>query len=403
MRMPSYLDEYDSYDSTYHPEDSFYMGNSRMSSRVRSSRSRDVVHHTEYHSDAEEDFTKPYCPAAFSEKSKFIASIATTPFPVNAKIPTTVGRYNGMTDPSDHLQNFVAVGGVSGWTLPYWCHMFALTLTGAAREWFKKLPDGQISSWDDLVKKFSQQFSQQKKHTRDQSEILDVVRWDNESIEDFITRFNDESLNIGGISKDMLHGAFRKNVKYDELICTLTSRDGMPKECDDLITAANSKQKFKVEFQTPQPNKQAKGPIWSRLQPNTEASKPFDARSLIGNKNKAGPASRGPNKWTSLSKTPAEILTTENVNFRKPQPLTRRSFLDNRKHCSVHNDIGHNTNECNALRSEIEAAVKSGKLGHLVKDEKSGTGKAPIRDNQGPSKKQVKDLNVHMIQGGRKT
>ncbi|XP_076926755.1 uncharacterized protein LOC143590041 [Bidens hawaiensis] len=123
-----------------------------------------------------------------------------------------------MTDPSDHLQNFVAVGGVSGWTLPYCCYMFALSLTGAAREWFEKLPDGQICSLDDLVKKFSQQFSQQKKHTLDQSEILDVIRCDNESIEDFITRFNDESLNICGISRDMLRGAFRKNVRCDELI-----------------------------------------------------------------------------------------------------------------------------------------------------------------------------------------
>ncbi|XP_076934664.1 uncharacterized protein LOC143601039 [Bidens hawaiensis] len=339
-----------------------------MSSRARSSRPRDVVCHTEYHSDAEDDFTKPYRPAAFAEKSKFIASIATAPFPINAKIPTSLGKYNGMTDPSDHLQNFVAVGGVSGWTLPYWCHMFALTLTRPTREWFEKLPDGQIFSWVDLVKTISQQFSKQKKHTRDQSEILYVIRRDNESVEDFITRFNDESLNIGGISKDMLRGAFRKNVKCDALIRTLTGRDEMPKEWDDIMTAAklfariektlgynNSKQKFKVEFQTPRPNKQVNGPIWSRLQPNTEISKPFDARSLIGNKNKAGPSNRGPNNWTPLSKTPAEILTTENVTFRKPQPLERRSFLDAKKHCSFLDDIGQSTNECNALKNEIEA------------------------------------------------
>ncbi|XP_076930080.1 uncharacterized protein LOC143594727 [Bidens hawaiensis] len=130
-----------------------------------------------------------------------------------------------MSNPSDHLLNFVAVGGVSGWTLPYWCHMFALMLTGAAREWFEKLSDGQIKSWDDLVAKFSQHFSQQKKHTRDPSEILDVVRRDNESIEDFISRFNDESLNIRGISEDMLRGAFRKNVRSNALICCLTGKD----------------------------------------------------------------------------------------------------------------------------------------------------------------------------------
>ncbi|XP_076901927.1 uncharacterized protein LOC143556513 [Bidens hawaiensis] len=334
-----------------------------------------TVCHTQYHSYGEEDFTKPYRPAAIDEKSKFIARIATAPFPVNAKILTSVGKYNGMTDPSDHLQNFVAVGGVNGWTLPYWCHMFALTLTGATREWFKK---------------FQMQFRQQKKHTRDPSEILDVIRRDNESVEDFITRFNDESLNIGGISKDMLRCAFRKNVKYDALIRMLTGRDGMPQEWDDIMIAAklyaetektlgynNSKQKLKVEFQTSRPNKQAKGTIWSRLQPNAEVSKPFDARSLIGNKNKQNFSARSSNSWTPLSKTPSKILTTENVNFRKPQPLRRRSFLDAKKHCSFHNDIGHNTNECVALKNEIEAAVKSGKLEHLVKGAKPGTRKAP--------------------------
>ncbi|XP_076889150.1 uncharacterized protein LOC143539511 [Bidens hawaiensis] len=214
----------------------------------------------------------------------------------------------------------------------------------------------------------------------------------------------------------MLRGAFRKNVKCDDLVHTLTGRDGMPKEWDDLMTAAkvyastektlrngNLKQKFKVEFQNPRPNRHAKGPIWSSLQPSVEISKPFDARTLIGNKNKAGPTSRGPSSWTPLSKTPAEILTTENISFRKPQPLTRRSFLDAKKHCSYHDDIGHNTNECRSLRNEIEAAVKSGKLGHLVKGGKPDNGKAPVRDIQGPSKKQIKDLNIHMIQGGYNT
>ncbi|XP_076888699.1 uncharacterized protein LOC143539203 [Bidens hawaiensis] len=123
--------------------------------------------------------------------------------------------------------------------------------------------------------------------------------------------------------------------------------------------------------------------------------------SLIGNKNKLGPSNRGSNNWTPLSKTPAEILTTENMNFRKPQPLTR-SFLDAKKHCSFHDDIGHNTNECNALKNEIEAVVKSGILEHFVKSGKPGNGKAPTRDSQGPRKKQVKNLNVHMIQGEHK-
>ncbi|XP_076888024.1 uncharacterized protein LOC143538327 [Bidens hawaiensis] len=318
-----------------------------------------------------------------------------------------------MTDPSDHLLRFVAVRGVSGWTLSYWCHMFALTFTGAGREWFEKLPAGQIKSWNDFIAKFSQHFSQQKKHARDPSEILDVTRRNNESIEDFITRFTNESLNIGGVSEDMLRGAFCKNVHCDGLIRTLTGRDGMPESWDEIMKASKvyartektlssggQKKSPRVEFQTPRPNKQAKGPIWSRLQPSAEASKPFDARSLIGNKGKRNFSDRFTNSWIQLSKTPSEILTTENLTFRKPQPVPRKSFLDTNKHCSYHNDVGHNTNECVALINEIEAAVKNGKLEHLVKGARAGTGKPPARDNQVPAKRQVKDLNVHMIQGG---
>ncbi|XP_076931022.1 uncharacterized protein LOC143596028 [Bidens hawaiensis] len=294
--------------------------------------------------------------------------------------------------------------------------MFALTVTGAAREWFEKLPAGQIKSWNDFVAKFSQHFSQQKKHTRDPSEILDVTRRNNESIEDFITRFNNESLNIGGVSEDMLRGAFRKNFHSDALIRTLTGRDGMPESWDEIMKAAklfartektlgtnSQKQLPKVEFQTPRPNRQAKETIWSRLQPTTEQPRQFDTRSLIGNKNKHNfSAQSSNNSLTPLSKTPSEILTTENLTFRKPQPIPRKSFLDNKIHCTYHNDIGHNTNECLALSNEIEAAVKNGKLDHLVKNVRPGTGKPPARDRQGPTKRQIKDLNVHMIQGGQK-
>ncbi|XP_076920428.1 uncharacterized protein LOC143581551 [Bidens hawaiensis] len=320
-----------------------------------------------------------------------------------------------MTDPSDHLLRFEAVGGVSGWTLPYWCHMFALTFTGVAREWFKKLPCGQIKGWKDFIEKFSQHFNQQRKHTRDISEIMDVERRNNESIEDFITRFNNESLNIGEVSEDMLRGAFRKNVHSDALIRTLTGKDGMPESWDEIMTtpklfartektlgSSNQKQLPRVEFQTTRPNKQAKGTIWSSLQPTTEQPKQFDAISLIGNKNKRNfPTQSSNSSWTQLPKTPSEILKTENLTFRKPQPLPRKSFLDNKKHCMYHNDIGHNTNECVALRNEIEAAVKNGKLDHLVKSVRPWAGKPPAKDNQGSAKRQIIDLNVHMIQGGQ--
>lgn len=147
-------------DPTYHHDDvSFFSGDSQVHRREENSRPRAMVWHTEYCSDAKEDYTKPYRPSEFAENSKFVPRIATAPFPINVKIPTNLGKYNGMSDPSDHLLRFVVVGGISGWTLLCWCHMFTLTLTRASREWFEKLPNGLIKSWEVLVAKFSQHFS----------------------------------------------------------------------------------------------------------------------------------------------------------------------------------------------------------------------------------------------------
>ncbi|XP_076920414.1 uncharacterized protein LOC143581534 [Bidens hawaiensis] len=186
------------------------------------------------------DFSKSYRSTTSAGKSKFVARIAEAELPENPKIPPTVGQYDGISDPDDHLQTFTDAGLVSGWTMPLWCLIFTLTLVGAARAWFERLPDNQITSWEDLAKKFTQQFSQQRRHISDPTDILNVVRKDNEALEDFITRFNQDGLNIGGVSEELLRAAFRQNVKCDDLILNLTGRDGMPQRWDDVMTAAKS-------------------------------------------------------------------------------------------------------------------------------------------------------------------
>nr|GEY44596.1 putative reverse transcriptase domain-containing protein [Tanacetum cinerariifolium] len=71
-----------------------------------------------------------------------------------------------------------------------------------------------------------------------------------------------------------------------------------------------------------------------------------------------------------LSKSPREILTTEKVarSFKQPPHMfgSRRS-RDMSKYCHFHEYHMHETNDCRQLRRQIEEAVKSGQLSHLVK------------------------------------
>ncbi|XP_022042193.1 uncharacterized protein LOC110944856 [Helianthus annuus] len=74
--------------------------------------------------------------------------------------------------------------------------------------------------------------------------------------------------------------------------------------------------------------------------------------------------------FTALTKTPQEILATEEVkeSFRPPRPLPKSKRNENStQYCKSHEEKGHHTNDCFQLKKRIEEAVKSGELAHLVK------------------------------------
>ncbi|GJV66554.1 hypothetical protein Tco_1482063 [Tanacetum coccineum] len=72
----------------------------------------------------------------------------------------------------------------------------------------------------------------------------------------------------------------------------------------------------------------------------------------------------------SLSKSTKEILTTEKAarSFEPPPKMfgSKRSW-DTSKYCHFHEDYGHDTNDYRHLRTQIQEAVNSGQLSHLVK------------------------------------
>ncbi|GKF49845.1 hypothetical protein Tco_0143096 [Tanacetum coccineum] len=67
------------------------------------------------------------------------------------------------------------------------------------------------------------------------------------------------------------------------------------------------------------------------------------------------------------------------------------------KFCDYHQDRGHNTNDCYHLKKQIEEAVASGRLAHLVKDIRQGGQKS-----KGSAKGKEKVINMVRSQGYRK-
>ncbi|XP_035838438.1 uncharacterized protein LOC118486256 [Helianthus annuus] len=330
-----------------------------------------------YNPKAEHDYTLSYRPDDMAEDSKFIREIATAAID-KTKLPHNVGKYNGLTDPDDHLQVFKGAGATGGWNLPTWCHLFAQTFVGAACVWFDSLPAGKIKSWVDFREKFLAHFSQQRRHARDPADCLNIWRRDHESVEDFITRYNKECLEIGDVGEKMMRAHFMRAVKCDDLIKRVKGRDGGPKDWETFIEAAKT---------IAQTDKQLTGD---------------DHRQRAHNSNdRHGRKSRG-QSWRPSShreRSPPREDAWHTINqIAHRKEIRNKRGQDPNLYCEFHKDTGHLTDDCFSLKQEIERALRDGKLTHLVKGGKRDYRQIQRRD-EGPDNKKLRKLETHMVQG----
>ncbi|XP_022003210.1 uncharacterized protein LOC110900636 [Helianthus annuus] len=354
-----------------------------------------------YNPEAEHDYNLIYRPAKAAENSTFIREIALAPLE-REKLPSNVGKFNGLSDPDDHLRVFTSAGLIGGWTLPMWCHLFVQTLTGAARLWFDNLPVGKLTSWVDLKEKFLVHFSQQCRSIRDSADVMNIWRRDGESLEDFITRYNKEVLEIGDVHEHLIHAQFKYAVRCDDMIMVLSGTEGLPKSWEKLMAAAKvyaqternlSSNRPPLPQNRPQDMSESSGRKFKKSWKDSTSSaySSDDARATI-NKITAQKEVKQENRerqWTPLTKTPAEVLSTENYQFKTPPQMKNKRGQDPNLYCEYHKDNGHATDNCISLRTEIEKPLKSGELTHLVQNVRKEI-KQITRGDEGLSNKKAK-------------
>ena len=102
----------------------------------------------------------------FFGKTPFILEIAASPAK-RIKFPAYL-TYKGETCPNAHLAAFnnEIEMEMDSHTDASWCKNFILTLIGTAQKWAQSLPDGSISSFDELAEKFKSHFSSRTAKTK---------------------------------------------------------------------------------------------------------------------------------------------------------------------------------------------------------------------------------------------
>ncbi|GJW25081.1 reverse transcriptase domain-containing protein [Tanacetum coccineum] len=176
-----------------------------------------------------EDLSMPY---RRPKPMPFTSRITRFRYHRRAKLPPNVRVYEGNKDLEDHLSIFSATAEQEEWPMPVWCKMFRQTLSGLTRNWFDSLDPKSIDGFKELSSKFLEEFSQQKRYDKDQTEIHGIKRKPNEGLQAFMDRFKVESAHIKGVPPVLRISAFMHGHCHPELAKKLN--DKIPKTVDGM-------------------------------------------------------------------------------------------------------------------------------------------------------------------------
>ncbi|KAL0378682.1 UNVERIFIED_CONTAM: hypothetical protein Sradi_3173700 [Sesamum radiatum] len=112
----------------------------------------------------------------------------------------TMGRRIHM----NHVAAFELVMNLYGQTDSINAKLFVTTLTGKAQEWFTNLPSGSIESFEQLVQKIAFYFASKKKAKRSTTHLFTIRQGEDETLKNFIGRFNNETLEVQDLRINMM-------------------------------------------------------------------------------------------------------------------------------------------------------------------------------------------------------
>ncbi|KAK8954142.1 hypothetical protein KSP39_PZI002328 [Platanthera zijinensis] len=155
--------------------------------------------------------------------SPFCELVLSAPVPEGFREPETT-YYAGKDDPLQHLQWFEDAVSIRPMTDAFKCRLFAITLKDKARDWFHQLPAGSIYCFEDLSRSFQLRFSTSKKRKKNPESIFLIKQKTDESLAQYVDRFQEEILDIQEVPGFALQMAFTVGLREGFFKMSLTRK-----------------------------------------------------------------------------------------------------------------------------------------------------------------------------------
>uniref|UniRef100_A0A2N9HF13 Integrase catalytic domain-containing protein n=1 Tax=Fagus sylvatica TaxID=28930 RepID=A0A2N9HF13_FAGSY len=291
--------------------------------------------------------------------SPFIPSIADFPLPSRFKVPL-LENFDGTKDPFDYLEAFKTVMQLQAVPEEVMCRAFPLGLRGSARVWFNKLESESIGSFVQLSRAFIDHFIGSQRRGRPPTHLLSVKQMEGESLRTFVHRFNEEAMKIDRPKEDVTVTAFMAGLRKGDFLYELCKDP--PETMSELMYEATKHMNAEdaLEAMEDPPPKRRK---------EAEDRKPEPAKQKVPKFTETPERKRTtapPVKFSSFTplNTPIDKLLMQiqdDPSLRWPGKI--RSDPNSRPknlYCRFHRDHGHLTEECVALKEQIDNTHPTG-------------------------------------------
>nr|GEX16265.1 hypothetical protein [Tanacetum cinerariifolium] len=292
------------------------------------------------------------------------------------KMPTDIKLYDGTTNSKDHLSRFSSATNLGEWPMPVWCRMFQQTCDGNARGWFENLPNGSIDGWAELRLQFTTRFSTRRACFKHPTEITKIVRRANETLGDFKERWIVETGFITGVPEVMKISSFMDAHKCPKLAKRFSNK--VPNTVDEMMTRLDDFVRSEEAFASTEQDKGEMSEVSRKLMgPISMREDRFNRGGYGADRRRRWEEHVQQQRWAST------ISPTESqLNLQPPRPMQLPPKKENQdRYCDYHGEKENYTNDCFQLKRQLEMALESGKLNHLIKDVRQrGRGNAKGRD-----------------------
>ncbi|XP_057755278.1 uncharacterized protein LOC130974407 [Arachis stenosperma] len=283
----------------------------------------------------------------------FHPSILKAQLPKNFDKPIDM-RYDGTKDPQEHLTALEATMNLERVGDAVRCRAFPMTLAGPAIRWFNALPQGSIVAFADISQSFLAWFTTRIAKAKHPINLLGVTQKPGEPTKKFLDRFNDECLEIDGLTDSVASLCLTNGLLNEDFRKHLTTKPVWTMQ--EIQRVAKEYINDEEVNQVVATNKRQLANPPARQAPQVDRYRETPRDGILAKQPKQPPRVGRFTDYTPLTAPIVEVYQqiADKGNLSRRRPLKERTGCNKSLYYDYHKGFGHKTQDCFDLKDALE-------------------------------------------------